>query len=92
MFCLMFILGFFFSLIGLMMVYKHFFMCLLLMEFFLLYLYFYMFFLFDMYCFDYFFMIVYLVFGVCDGVLGLSILVFLIRKSGNDFIDSLSLC
>nr|AYN73170.1 NADH dehydrogenase subunit 4L [Prorocorypha snowi] len=44
--------------------------------------------------YDYFFSIVFLVFSVCEGALGLSILVSMIRSHGNDFFNSfgLSLC
>nr|YP_010686234.1 dehydrogenase subunit 4L [Longzhouacris mirabilis]WAX39738.1 dehydrogenase subunit 4L [Longzhouacris mirabilis] len=44
--------------------------------------------------FDYFFPVVFLVFSVCEGALGLSILVSMIRSHGNDFFYSfnLSLC
>nr|WIW75310.1 NADH dehydrogenase subunit 4L [Mecostethus sp.] len=43
---------------------------------------------------DYFFPVVFLVFSVCEGALGLSILVSMIRSYGNDFFNSffLSLC
>nr|QOL00513.1 NADH dehydrogenase subunit 4L [Aiolopus thalassinus tamulus] len=44
--------------------------------------------------FDYFFPVIFLVFSVCEGALGLSILVSMIRSHGNDFFNSffLSLC
>nr|YP_010022494.1 NADH dehydrogenase subunit 4L [Fer nigripennis]QON98904.1 NADH dehydrogenase subunit 4L [Fer nigripennis] len=44
--------------------------------------------------YDYFFPIIFLVFSVCEGALGLSILVSSIRSHGNDFFNSfcLSLC
>nr|YP_009989164.1 NADH dehydrogenase subunit 4L [Epacromius coerulipes]QNM40741.1 NADH dehydrogenase subunit 4L [Epacromius coerulipes] len=44
--------------------------------------------------YDYFFPIVFLVFSVCEGALGLSILVSMIRSYGNDFFNSffMSLC
>nr|YP_002261361.1 NADH dehydrogenase subunit 4L [Acrida willemsei]ACG59318.1 NADH dehydrogenase subunit 4L [Acrida willemsei] len=44
--------------------------------------------------YDYFFPIIFLVFSVCEGALGLSILVSMIRSHGNDFFNSfnLSLC
>nr|YP_009228465.1 NADH dehydrogenase subunit 4L [Gonista bicolor]ALF99726.1 NADH dehydrogenase subunit 4L [Gonista bicolor] len=44
--------------------------------------------------FDYFFPVIFLVFSVCEGALGLSILVSMIRSHGNDFLSSfvLSLC
>nr|QOL00578.1 NADH dehydrogenase subunit 4L [Filchnerella yongdengensis] len=44
--------------------------------------------------YDYFFPIIFLIFFVCEGALGLSILVSMIRSHGNDFFNSfgLSLC
>nr|YP_009678980.1 NADH dehydrogenase subunit 4L [Ceracris fasciata fasciata]AKR06224.1 NADH dehydrogenase subunit 4L [Ceracris fasciata fasciata]QOL00929.1 NADH dehydrogenase subunit 4L [Chorthippus fallax] len=44
--------------------------------------------------FDYFFPVIFLVFSVCEGALGLSVLVSMIRSHGNDFFNSfgLSLC
>nr|UPL65994.1 NADH dehydrogenase subunit 4L [Isometopus sp.] len=40
---------------------------------------------------DYYMILLFLVFSVCEGVLGLSVLVMLIRSHGNDFIYSLCL-
>nr|YP_009711645.1 NADH dehydrogenase subunit 4L [Euchorthippus unicolor]QGA47486.1 NADH dehydrogenase subunit 4L [Euchorthippus unicolor] len=44
--------------------------------------------------YDYFFPLIFLVFSVCEGALGLSILVSMIRSHGNDFLNSfcLSMC
>nr|YP_009740897.1 NADH dehydrogenase subunit 4L [Emeiacris maculata]QID03911.1 NADH dehydrogenase subunit 4L [Emeiacris maculata] len=41
--------------------------------------------------YDYFFPVIFLVFSVCEGALGLSILVSMIRSHGNDFFNSFSL-
>nr|YP_009740806.1 NADH dehydrogenase subunit 4L [Sinopodisma lushiensis]QID03794.1 NADH dehydrogenase subunit 4L [Sinopodisma lushiensis] len=41
--------------------------------------------------YNYFFPIIFLVFSVCEGALGLSILVSMIRSHGNDFFNSFSL-
>nr|YP_010022507.1 NADH dehydrogenase subunit 4L [Caryandoides hunanica]QON98917.1 NADH dehydrogenase subunit 4L [Caryandoides hunanica] len=41
--------------------------------------------------YDYFFPVIFLVFSVCEGALGLSILVSMIRSHGNDFFSSFSL-
>nr|QDP18109.1 NADH dehydrogenase subunit 4L [Sphenarium purpurascens] len=43
------------------------------------------------YNYDYYFPVVFLVFSVCEGALGLSILVSMIRSYGNDFFNSFSL-
>nr|QWZ46423.1 NADH dehydrogenase subunit 4L [Stenomorpha consobrina] len=40
---------------------------------------------------EYFFSMIFLTFSVCEGVLGLSILVSLIRSHGNDYFQSFSL-
>nr|YP_009127010.1 NADH dehydrogenase subunit 4L [Peirates fulvescens]AHH93127.1 NADH dehydrogenase subunit 4L [Peirates fulvescens]AHH93153.1 NADH dehydrogenase subunit 4L [Peirates atromaculatus] len=41
--------------------------------------------------FSYYFLLVYLVFVVCEGVLGLGILISMIRSHGNDYISGLSI-
>nr|YP_009024076.1 NADH dehydrogenase subunit 4L [Mekongiella kingdoni]ADZ56309.1 NADH dehydrogenase subunit 4L [Mekongiella kingdoni] len=43
------------------------------------------------YDYDYYFPLIFLVFSVCEGALGLSILVSMIRSYGNDFFSSFSL-
>nr|YP_009730015.1 NADH dehydrogenase subunit 4L [Tagasta indica]YP_010892336.1 NADH dehydrogenase subunit 4L [Tagasta tonkinensis]QHX99920.1 NADH dehydrogenase subunit 4L [Tagasta indica]WJO90069.1 NADH dehydrogenase subunit 4L [Tagasta tonkinensis] len=43
------------------------------------------------YDYDYYFPLIFLVFSVCEGSLGLSILVSMIRSYGNDFFNSFSL-
>nr|YP_003875573.1 NADH dehydrogenase subunit 4L [Physemacris variolosa]ADD97031.1 NADH dehydrogenase subunit 4L [Physemacris variolosa] len=40
--------------------------------------------------YNYFFPVIFLVFSVCEGVVGLSILVSMIRSYGNDFFNSFS--
>nr|YP_009740520.1 NADH dehydrogenase subunit 4L [Apalacris nigrogeniculata]YP_010703645.1 NADH dehydrogenase subunit 4L [Xenocatantops humilis]QID03456.1 NADH dehydrogenase subunit 4L [Apalacris nigrogeniculata]WCO86779.1 NADH dehydrogenase subunit 4L [Xenocatantops humilis] len=41
--------------------------------------------------YDYFFPVIFLVFSVCEGALGLSILVSMIRSHGNDFFNSFNM-
>nr|UEC45804.1 NADH dehydrogenase subunit 4L [Sinopodisma hengshanica] len=41
--------------------------------------------------YDYFFPVFFVFFSVCEGALGLSILVSMIRSHGNDFFNSFSL-
>nr|YP_011003828.1 NADH dehydrogenase subunit 4L [Phymateus saxosus]WPS66399.1 NADH dehydrogenase subunit 4L [Phymateus saxosus] len=41
--------------------------------------------------FDYYFPVIFLVFSVCEGALGLSVLVSMIRSYGNDFFNSFSI-
>nr|YP_010990665.1 NADH dehydrogenase subunit 4L [Paravarcia deceptrix]WOW99109.1 NADH dehydrogenase subunit 4L [Paravarcia deceptrix] len=83
---------FFSGLVSLLFVRKHFLMSLISLEFFLLSLFSFIYFYFDFFFFDYFFVIIYLVLGVCDGVLGLSLVVFLVRSGSSDYLDSLTLC
>uniref|UniRef100_UPI0031F3FFD4 NADH dehydrogenase subunit 4L n=1 Tax=Loxocephala sichuanensis TaxID=3080980 RepID=UPI0031F3FFD4 len=85
---MIFISGF----VSLFMVRKHYLLSLLSLEFLLLSLFYFMFLFFGYFCYDYFFGMIYLVFGVCDGVLGLSLIVYLSRKYSSDYLDSLSLC
>nr|YP_010126145.1 NADH dehydrogenase subunit 4L [Lycorma meliae]QPN53398.1 NADH dehydrogenase subunit 4L [Lycorma meliae] len=89
---IMYFFGYFFSLIIFLFVRSHFLLCLLGLEYLLLYSFFFIFGFMGYFDFDYYFLIIYLVFGVCDGVLGLSLLVFLIRNSSSDYLDSLTLC
>nr|ATF28613.1 NADH dehydrogenase subunit 4L [Norvellina sp. EMHAU-15062816] len=80
-----------FSLFSLMVVRKHIFLCLLSLEFvvislLLTFMYYLMFFGFGFYS-----SLILMVFFVCEGVLGLSVLVSMIRCYGNDYLSSLSL-
>nr|AJW76377.1 NADH dehydrogenase subunit 4L [Proscopia sp. HS-2014] len=43
-----------------------------------------------MYDYELFFLIIFLVLSVCEGALGLSVLVSMVRSHGNDFLNSLS--
>nr|UAT98626.1 NADH dehydrogenase subunit 4L [Pyrops spinolae] len=89
---MLYLLGYFSGLLMIVLVRKHFLLCLLVLEFLLLFLYFLMFSFMSFFFFEYYFLVIFLVFGVCDGVIGLSLLVFLIRKSSSDYLDSLVLC
>nr|YP_010990639.1 NADH dehydrogenase subunit 4L [Flata truncata]WOW99057.1 NADH dehydrogenase subunit 4L [Flata truncata] len=87
-------MGFFVFLSGglsLLLVRKHFLLSLLSLEFLMLSIYYTMYFYFCFFVFDYYFIIVYLVLGVCEGVLGLSLIVYLVRKDSLDYLDSISL-
>nr|AIW06223.1 NADH dehydrogenase subunit 4L [Pyrops candelaria] len=84
--------GYFSGLLMIVLIRKHFLLCLLVLEYLLLFLYFLMFGFLDFFFFEHYFLVIFLVFGVCDGVIGLSLLVFLIRKSSGDYLDSLILC
>nr|ARH53853.1 NADH dehydrogenase subunit 4L [Elodes minuta] len=67
---------------------KHLLLMLLSLEFIVLSLYMIIFYFLSMYDFEYFFCLMFLIFSVCEGVLGLSLLVLMIRSHGNDFINS----
>nr|YP_010414116.1 NADH dehydrogenase subunit 4L [Omophron limbatum]URQ84658.1 NADH dehydrogenase subunit 4L [Omophron limbatum] len=70
---------------------KHLLLMLLSLEFIILSLYFLMFVYLSMYSYEYYFMMLFLTFCVCESVLGLSVLVSLIRTHGNDFFFSMNI-
>nr|AYU71316.1 NADH dehydrogenase subunit 4L [Agrilinae sp. 1 ACP-2013] len=67
---------------------KHLLLTLLSLEFVVLSLYFMASYSLSLYGYEYFFLMVFLTFSVCEGALGLSILVSLIRSHGNDYFQS----
>nr|ALO76967.1 NADH deshydrogenase subunit 4L [Scraptia sp. SCR03] len=67
---------------------KYFLLMLLSLEFITLSLYFGLFLTFSMFLNEFFFLMMFLTFSVCEGALGLSILVSLIRVYGNDNFQS----
>lgn len=69
---------------------KHLLLILLRLEFVILSLYFFIIIYLSIINYEYFFRIVFLTIRVCEGVLGLSILVCIIRVHGNDYILSFS--
>nr|YP_009128367.1 NADH dehydrogenase subunit 4L [Tribolium confusum]AJP09531.1 NADH dehydrogenase subunit 4L [Tribolium confusum] len=70
---------------------KHLLLMLLSLEFIVLSIYLILFIYLSFLGEEYFFSMVFLTFSVCEGVLGLSILVSLIRSHGNDYFQSFSL-
>lgn len=64
---------------------KHLLISLLRLEFIVLRLFFYLIIFLRFYKIELFFRIIFLTFRVCEGVLGLSILVSIIRSHGNDY-------
>nr|QWZ46332.1 NADH dehydrogenase subunit 4L [Machla sappho] len=70
---------------------KHLLLMLLSLEFIVLSLYMVMFIYLGVFNNEYFFSMIFLTFSVCEGVLGLSVLVSLIRTYGNDYFQSFSL-
>nr|ASM41859.1 NADH dehydrogenase subunit 4L [Scaphoideus maai] len=78
------------SMLSLLLIRKHIFLCLLSLEFIvvsLLMMYMYYFFFIN----GFYLMVLMMVFFVCEGVLGLSVLVSMIRCYGNDYMNSMSL-
>nr|YP_009122433.1 NADH dehydrogenase subunit 4L [Pieris canidia]AJH66206.1 NADH dehydrogenase subunit 4L [Pieris canidia]UBD06916.1 NADH dehydrogenase subunit 4L [Pieris canidia] len=70
---------------------KHLLIVLLSLEFIVLSIYFLMTYYFLMMNYDMYMLMVFLVFSVCEGALGLSILVSMIRTFGNDYFQSYNL-
>lgn len=70
---------------------KHFLLILLRLEFIVLSLYFIIFLYLNFYSYELYFRIIFLIIRVCEGALGLSILVSLIRSHGNDYVQSFNL-
>nr|YP_010703199.1 NADH dehydrogenase subunit 4L [Chlorogomphus shanicus]WCO11401.1 NADH dehydrogenase subunit 4L [Chlorogomphus shanicus] len=70
---------------------KHLLSTLLSLEFIVLGLFFYMFFVLIVSYYDLCFLMYFLTFGVCEGALGLSILVSMIRTHGNDYFNNFSM-
>nr|YP_010946969.1 NADH dehydrogenase subunit 4L [Sigmella normalis]WGO57726.1 NADH dehydrogenase subunit 4L [Sigmella normalis] len=70
---------------------KHLLVTLLSLEFVVLILFFVLCNYFNMFNYELFFALVFLTFSVCEGALGLSILVLMIRSCGNDYFQSYSM-
>nr|ALO70547.1 NADH deshydrogenase subunit 4L [Euaesthetus ruficapillus] len=70
---------------------KHFLLMLLSLEFIILSLFFSMFLYFSLFNYESYFCLVFMTMSVCEGVLGLSILVSIVRTHGNDYFKTLSI-
>nr|ADO60543.1 NADH dehydrogenase subunit 4L [Drilaster sp. BMNH 840462] len=70
---------------------KHLLLMLLSLEFIVLSLYLGLYICLSMYLFEYFFMMIFLTMSVCEGALGLSILVSMVRSYGNDYFNSFNI-
>nr|AOY36225.1 NADH dehydrogenase subunit 4L [Pycnarmon pantherata] len=70
---------------------KHLLIVLLSLEFIVLSIFFFMVLMFSYIEYDMYMLMVFLVFSVCEGALGLSILVSMIRTHGNDYFQSFNL-
>nr|UDY69698.1 NADH dehydrogenase subunit 4L [Papilio elwesi] len=70
---------------------KHLLIILLSLEFIVLSIFFFMVIFFSYIEYDMYMLMVFLLFSVCEGALGLSILVSMIRTHGNDYFQSFSM-
>nr|ABB81913.1 NADH dehydrogenase subunit 4L [Timema californicum] len=70
---------------------KHLLVVLLSLEFMILILFYFLYMFMNFFGFDFYFMMIFLTLGVCEGSLGLSILVSMIRTHGNDYFQTFSL-
>nr|YP_010192723.1 NADH dehydrogenase subunit 4L [Picromerus lewisi]QZP40903.1 NADH dehydrogenase subunit 4L [Picromerus lewisi]URT60197.1 NADH dehydrogenase subunit 4L [Picromerus lewisi]UYG49493.1 NADH dehydrogenase subunit 4L [Picromerus lewisi]WQM56496.1 NADH dehydrogenase subunit 4L [Picromerus lewisi] len=70
---------------------KHLLLSLLSLEYMVLSVFFSLFLMMHNYGYDLYFTLLFLVFTVCEGALGLSILVSLVRNQGNDYLSGLSI-
>nr|AWN56088.1 NADH dehydrogenase subunit 4L [Anthicidae sp. DPP-2018] len=86
-----FIIMFFSGLVVFSLKRKHLLLMLLSIEYVVLSLYLGMFTFFGNCEIDYFFSMIFLTFSVCEGALGLSLLVMIVRTHGNDYFQSLNL-
>nr|ALO76896.1 NADH deshydrogenase subunit 4L [Propalticus sp. PRO01] len=81
---------FFSGLVVFSMKFKHLLLMLLSLEFIVISLYMNMYYYISINSLDYFFLMIFLTVSVCEGVLGLSLLVSMIRFHGNDYIMTLN--
>nr|APX39637.1 NADH dehydrogenase subunit 4L [Pachybrachis sp. ReAss_150]APX40703.1 NADH dehydrogenase subunit 4L [Pachybrachis suffrianii] len=86
----LFLMSVFSGLLSFSLFRKHLLLMLLSLEFLVIALYFGLFMTLGNYSYEYFFSLIFLVMSVCEGALGLSILVMMIRSSGNDYILTLN--
>nr|WGO57947.1 NADH dehydrogenase subunit 4L [Hemithyrsocera longiseta] len=70
---------------------KHLLITLLSLEFIVLVLYLMLYFYLNLFNYEYFFGMIFLSFSVCEGSLGLSILVSMIRSYGNDYFQTFNM-
>nr|QZZ18343.1 NADH dehydrogenase subunit 4L [Shaddai sp. SL-2021a] len=82
---------FFVTIISLILVRKHILILLISLEFLVLSLLMTILYYCSMYKYSYYFYLMMMTFYVCEGVLGLSVLVLMIRFHGNDYLNSMSM-
>lgn len=88
---IVFLLIFFRGVFSFIFVYKHLLRMLLSLEFIVLGVFIILYFYLIIFNFELYFSIYFLTFSVCEGVLGLSLLVSIIRTHGNDYFINFSL-
>nr|AVJ52533.1 NADH dehydrogenase subunit 4L [Homaemus aeneifrons] len=69
---------------------NHLLLALLSLEFMVLFIFYMMIVFMVIYGYELYFSLIFLVFSVCEGALGLSVLVSLVRSQGNDYLSSIS--
>nr|YP_010222507.1 NADH dehydrogenase subunit 4L [Brachyplatys subaeneus]AVJ52521.1 NADH dehydrogenase subunit 4L [Brachyplatys subaeneus]UCC45918.1 NADH dehydrogenase subunit 4L [Brachyplatys subaeneus] len=87
----LFIFVFFMSTVVFCINRKHVLLALLSLEFIVLSIYLSLFYFLMLHGYEMYFVVLFLVFSVCEGALGLSVLVNFVRLSGNDYLSSISL-
>nr|QBZ38091.1 NADH dehydrogenase subunit 4L [Bambusiphaga maculata] len=80
------------NVLSMMMVRKHYLLTLISLELIFLTLFYFIFFYMNNFGFESYFGLVFLILGVCEASLGLSVLVYLVRSVGFDYLNSFSLC
>nr|AZL35877.1 NADH dehydrogenase subunit 4L [Cosmoscarta exultans] len=91
LFLLIYMYMYIIGLLTLCLMRKHFLSCLLSLEFIILSLFMILYFYLISFNYEFYLVLIFLTFSVCEGVLGLSVLVSLIRSHGNDYLNSFSL-
>nr|YP_009987501.1 NADH dehydrogenase subunit 4L [Bambusiphaga furca]QBZ37961.1 NADH dehydrogenase subunit 4L [Bambusiphaga furca] len=87
-----FFFTFIFSLLSIFFVRKHYLLTLINLELIFLIMFFFLFFYLNFFNFEGYFSLIFLILGVCEASLGLSLLVYLVRKFNFDYLDSFNLC
>nr|YP_011036689.1 NADH dehydrogenase subunit 4L [Xestocephalus biprocessus]WRK21293.1 NADH dehydrogenase subunit 4L [Xestocephalus biprocessus] len=86
-----FIYMFFVSLFSLVMIRKHLLLVMMGLEFIVVMMLFFIFYICLMFSYSFYFYLFFMCFYVCEGVLGLSLLVGVVRLHGNDYLSSMFL-
>nr|YP_009468962.1 NADH dehydrogenase subunit 4L [Peregrinus maidis]AVC55506.1 NADH dehydrogenase subunit 4L [Peregrinus maidis] len=86
------LLMFMFNLIGLILIRSHYLMVLISLELIFIVLYNLIYLYLNFFDYEYFFGLMYLILGVCESCLGLSLLVYLVRSLSLSYVSSLGLC